>query len=115
MIGKQPPSSQKDFDARLSAAQRANQPKPPVAGGSSLGIAFRMSADLVSAVVVGGVIGWFLDEWLGTAPWLLLLFFFLGVAAGIMNVMRTARAMNAAVLAENDGDALTRGNSENND
>ena len=69
-----------------------------------MGIAFRLSTDLVAAVVVGGVIGWFLDRWLGTAPWLLLLFFFLGVAAGILNVMRTAREMNAAAATKNSGD-----------
>ncbi|HAK63335.1 MAG TPA: ATP F0F1 synthase subunit I, partial [Alphaproteobacteria bacterium] len=51
---------------------------------------------LVSAVVAGGVIGWGLDWLFGTGPWLLLLFFFLGIAAGIRNVIRTAREMNAA-------------------
>ncbi len=61
-----------------------------------MGTAFRLSADLVSAVVAGGGLGWGLDWLFGTGPWLLLLFFFLGIAAGILNVIRTANAMNAA-------------------
>jgi len=100
------------FEARLEAAQRANAP-PPDAGsrGSAMGMAFRLSTDLVSAVVVGGVIGWGLDWLLGTDPWLLLLFFFLGIAAGILNVIRTAQSMNAAQVAGtevsgNSGDSV---------
>lgn len=65
-----------------------------------MGTAFRLSADLVSAVVAGAGLGWGLDWLLGTGPWLLLLFFFLGVAAGILNVIRTANAMNAAQQAQ---------------
>ncbi len=89
------------FEERLAAAQRANAP-PSGAGarGSAMGTAFRLSTDLVSAVVVGGVIGWGLDWLLGTGPWLLLVFFFLGIAAGILNVIRTAQAMNAAQMTE---------------
>ena len=65
-----------------------------------MGTAFRLSADLVSAVVAGGALGWGLDWLLGTGPWMLLLFFFLGIAAGILNVIRTANQMNAAQQAD---------------
>jgi ATP synthase protein I len=44
----------------------------------------------VIAIVLGAWFGWLLDGWLGTAPWMLLLFFFLGLAAGVLNVYRTA-------------------------
>ncbi|HAD26704.1 MAG TPA: phosphoribosylaminoimidazolecarboxamide formyltransferase, partial [Alphaproteobacteria bacterium] len=72
-----------DFDARLAAARRAIQPVAQDARrGSAMGVAIRLSTDLVAAVAVGGFLGWLLDRWLGTSPWLLLLFFFLGVAAG---------------------------------
>ena len=53
-----------------------------------------MSTELVSAVVVGTIIGFILDNWFGTKPWLILLFFFLGVITGILNVIRTAKKMN---------------------
>ena len=61
--------------------------------GSSMGTAFKMSTELVSAVAVGTIIGFILDNWFGTKPWLILIFFFVGVAAGIMNVVKTAKRM----------------------
>ena len=61
--------------------------------GSYLGIAFKMSTELVSAVVVGTIIGFILDNWFGTKPWLILIFFFVGVIAGIMNVVKSAKKM----------------------
>tara|TARA_Y100000590_G_scaffold206739_1_gene234187 strand:- start:872 stop:1147 length:276 start_codon:yes stop_codon:yes gene_type:complete len=60
---------------------------------SYLGIAFKMSAELVSAVVVGTIIGFILDNWFGTKPWLILIFFFAGVIAGILNVVRSAKSI----------------------
>ena len=60
---------------------------------SNMGTAFKMSTELVSAVVVGTIIGFILDNWFGTKPWLILIFFFVGVAAGIMNVVKTAKKM----------------------
>ena len=58
---------------------------------SSLGTAFKMSTELVAHVVVGTIIGFILDKTFGTKPWLILLFFFVGVIAGIMNVFKTAK------------------------
>lgn len=53
---------------------------------SSVGTASVIGLHMVSGVLVGGVIGYFLDEWLGTGPWLKLVFFLFGVAAGFYNV-----------------------------
>ena len=61
--------------------------------GSSMGTAFKMSTELVSAVAVGTIIGFILDNWFGTKPWLILIFFFVGVAAGILNVVKSAKKM----------------------
>jgi len=60
---------------------------------SGIGVAFKMSTELVSAVVVGTIIGFILDNWFGTKPWLILIFFFVGVIAGIMNVIKSAKKM----------------------
>ena len=60
---------------------------------SSIGQAFKMSTELVSAVVVGTIIGFILDKTFGTKPWLILIFFFVGVAAGIINVVKSAKKM----------------------
>jgi ATP synthase protein I len=60
---------------------------------SSIGTAFKLSTELVSAVAVGTIIGFILDKTFGTKPWLILIFFFVGVIAGIVNVFRTAKNM----------------------
>ena len=60
---------------------------------SSIGTAFKLSTELVSAVAVGTIIGFILDTTFGTKPWLILIFFFVGVLAGIVNVFRSAKNM----------------------
>ena len=60
---------------------------------SPIGNAFKLSTELVSAVVVGTIIGFILDKTFGTKPWLILIFFFVGVIAGIMNVIKSAKKM----------------------
>ncbi len=60
---------------------------------SGMGLAFKMSTELVSAVLVGTIIGFILDNWFGTKPWLILIFFFIGVVAGITNVIKSAKKM----------------------
>ena len=62
---------------------------------SKLGIAFKISTEMVAAVVVGTIIGFILDNWFGTKPWLILIFFFVGVVAGILNVIRSAKNMQS--------------------
>ncbi|VAW11057.1 hypothetical protein MNBD_ALPHA09-1453 [hydrothermal vent metagenome] len=82
------------------------QHKGPEQGGrrgTQLGFAFRLATELVAGFVVGGLIGWQLDTWFGTLPLFLLIFFGLGAAAGILNVVRTAKAMNET--ARQDGSA----------
>ena len=61
--------------------------------GSSMGSAFKMSTELVSAVAVGTIIGFILDSWFDTKPWFIIIFFFLGAAAGMLNVIRAANKM----------------------
>jgi ATP synthase protein I len=56
--------------------------------GNALGMGLRVGIELVSALVVAVAIGWALDGWLGTRPFLLMLFFVLGGAAGVANVWR---------------------------
>ena len=61
--------------------------------GSYLGVAFKISTELVAAVVVSSIIGFILDGWFDTKPLLIIIFFFIGVAAGILNVIRSAKKM----------------------
>ena len=61
--------------------------------GSFMGTAFKLGTELVAAVGVGTIIGFILDIWFDTKPWLIIIFFFLGAAAGLMNVIKTANRM----------------------
>ena len=61
--------------------------------GSFMGNAFKLGTELVAAVGVGTIIGFILDTWFGTKPWLIIIFFFLGAAAGMLNIIRTANRM----------------------
>ena len=60
---------------------------------STLGVAFKMSTELIAAVAVGTIIGFIFDKTFGTKPWFILIFFFVGVVAGITNVIRSAKKM----------------------
>ena len=61
--------------------------------GSFMGNAFKLGTELVASVCVGTIFGFILDSWFGTKPWLIIIFFFLGAAAGMLNVVKTANRM----------------------
>ena len=84
------------FKTRLEIAKSKILKRSKISKDSSsskLGIAFKMSTEMVAAVVVGTIIGVILDKTFGTKPWLILIFFFVGVIAGIMNVIKSAKKM----------------------
>tara|TARA_Y100000590_G_scaffold22017_1_gene25429 strand:- start:668 stop:943 length:276 start_codon:yes stop_codon:yes gene_type:complete len=84
------------FKTRLKIAKnkvKSRNSEKNMESKSSMGTAFKMSTELVSAVVVGTIIGFILDNWFGTKPWLILIFFFVGVIAGIINVIKSAKKM----------------------
>jgi ATP synthase protein I len=71
--------------------------------GRGMAYGMRMAAELVAAVIVGGAIGYGLDRWLGSTPWLFLLFFVLGFAAGVLNVVRAYEKMQKEIMARTGG------------
>ena len=86
----------KKISTRLKIAKKKISKRSKVSeevSSSKLGIAFKMSTEMVAAVVVGTIIGFILDNWFGTKPWLILIFFFVGVIAGILNVVKSAKNM----------------------
>ena len=88
--------SEKKFKTRLEIAKKkfANKNNEKSGNKSSvLGVAFKMSTEFVAAVAVGTIIGFIFDNWFGTKPWLILIFFFVGVVAGILNVVKSAKNM----------------------
>ena len=74
---------------RISEKNQDNKSDNP----SSIGTAFKLSTELVAAVAVGAIIGFIFDKTFGTTPWFILIFFFVGVVAGITNVIRSAKKM----------------------
>ncbi|SVB32278.1 uncharacterized protein METZ01_LOCUS185132 [marine metagenome] len=86
----------KEISTRLEIAKKnlkKNKAKNNSSNAASLGKALKISTELVAAVVVGSTIGFILDNWFDTKPWLTIIFFFMGVAAGILNVIKSAKKM----------------------
>jgi ATP synthase protein I len=87
-------------EARQKRTDRAKGPPP-----GQLGIAGRFATELVAALVVGGGLGWGVDWLFGhfgyhTRPIFIVVFFVLGAAAGIRNVVRAAGEINADISAK---------------
>lgn len=96
------PDRQRDLDdleARLAAAKARHEPDPREIATSALAASTRYAMEIAVATVVGGAIGWQLDRWLGTKPWLAILFLLLGLAAGFINLFRAVNRETAAMEA----------------
>ena len=86
----------KEITTRLEIAKKNiknDQKNIEGSNAASLGKALKISTELVAAVIVGSIIGFILDRWFDTKPLLTISFFFMGVAAGILNVFRSAKKM----------------------
>ena len=85
-----------DFETRLKIAKEKIKKKVENDSenrGLFMGSAFKLGTELVAAVAVGTIIGFILDSWFDTKPWLMIIFFFLGAAAGMLNVIKAAHKM----------------------
>ena len=86
---------------QLDKLQSARPPRGKAGGNpglqQGLALGFRIGVELITAVVVSTAVGWAIDRWLGTRPWVLLVMFFLGVAAGMLNVYRAVIGTGSAV------------------
>jgi len=100
--------------ARLAAEidrARAAQPASKVDGPrgpnlqQGMGLGFRIGIEFVVAIVVATGLGWAIDRWLGTRPWGMIVMFFLGVGAGMVNVYRAVAGIKTAVGYGRSGDA----------
>jgi ATP synthase protein I len=98
MSESQPPDPLRRIGDEIDKARsRADGGKPAgggdVTSGSALGFGLRAGIELLAGLVVGVALGWLADRYLGTRPWGLLVGFFLGSAAGVVNVFRTVQGM----------------------
>ena len=88
--------SLKDLEVRLGLAKKSFEDKhrpPKTGGGKAISIALQMSIEFILAIVIGTGIGWGIDQYFGTIPWFLIVFFFIGSAAGMKNIFRAAETM----------------------
>jgi len=102
MSDDHPKADLEDLENRLKRARdegKSGQVSSGLGGkgeNSGFGMAMRIGTEMVSALILGVVIGLALDNWLDTGPWFLLVFFFLGAGAGILNVYRAANRLGMA-------------------
>jgi ATP synthase protein I len=94
-----------DLDGKLDKLRHEGRDveKDAELRGRGMAYGMRMATELVSAVIVGGLIGYALDWWLNTKPWLFLLFFVLGFAGGVLNVLRAYERMQKDFMARTGG------------
>ena len=111
-MSDQPPEQELDaLGKRLREARGKTEDVSPESedknqpAANALSLAFRVGVELVSALAIGVAIGWLLDQWLDTRPWLMLVFIFLGGGAGILNVYRMARGFGYAVGYQREEDS----------
>jgi len=86
-----------EIATRLEIAKKKIKKKQIKNNGTnaaSFGKAMKISTEFVAAVGVGTTIGFILDNWFDTKPWLIIIFFFIGVIAAILNVIKSAKNMN---------------------
>lgn len=90
-----------EVKSRDAAEASASRDRRSASRGMAYGL--RMASELVAAVLVGGLIGYGLDHWLGTTPWLFMVMFLIGFAAGVRNVMRGYAQVQADVAKSTGG------------
>lgn len=91
---------------RFDEKKNARSAPSPVTGG---GAAARMGLELVCGVMVGLGVGLYLDKWLGTSPFLMVICLFFGAAAGVLTLYKTAQRISADAegVTHNKGDGQT--------
>jgi ATP synthase protein I len=88
-----------DFNSRLNTARKKagldKPPSGPIPPISLASYALRVATELIAGIIVGGLIGWWVDHQFKTSPWGLIGFLLLGTAAGILNLVRMVQRVNA--------------------
>jgi ATP synthase protein I len=102
MSESRPPDPLARLGDEIDKARAERVRSQPVVGDRSvlqqgLGLGFRIGIELVVAIVVATGLGWVIDHWLGTRPWGMIVLFFLGVAAGMLNVYRAVTGIRGPV------------------
>ena len=102
MSDREPPDPLARLGERIDKARAQNVRSQPAVGDHSamqqgLGLGLRIGIELVAAIGVATALGWAIDRWLGTRPWGIIVLFFLGVVAGMLNVYRAVSGITTPV------------------
>ena|SRR6516162_620824 len=102
MSEREPPDPLAGLGERIDRARAERVREQATVGDRSalqqgIGFGFRIGIELVVAIGVATGLGWAIDRWLGTRPWGIIVLFFLGVAAGMLNVYRAVSGISAPV------------------
>ncbi|MCB1538916.1 MAG: AtpZ/AtpI family protein [Alphaproteobacteria bacterium] len=92
-------SKLKDMQAQIDALRAKTAPKPARAtkDAENMSQGLRAGTELLGAIGGAGLIGYALDRWLGTTPWLLIILLILGVGTGFLNVWKTTQNIGTTV------------------
>src|SRR5215471_19591562 len=102
MSERNPPDPLARLGERIDQARAQQIRKEPAVGDrgvlqQGVGFGFRIGLELVVAIGVATALGWAIDHWLGTRPWGIIILFFLGIAAGMLNVYRAVSGISTPV------------------
>jgi ATP synthase protein I len=84
-----------DLDSRLRVARKGPEVKRRTTGQREMSFAYRVLVEMIAGLGFGAFVGWWLDEWLGTRPILMVVMILLGFAAGALNAYRVSQAYTA--------------------
>ena len=93
-VGETEDPSMRGSTKAINAAQTSESPTPSDSG--AIGRALQLSAEFVSGVIGGGIVGWLVDQLFGSKPWGLIICPDPGFCAGMLNLMRAAGALKCA-------------------
>lgn len=94
-----------DLETRLRAAREGPEQQPrPASMQREIGFAYRVLIEMAVGIGFGAFAGWWLDQWLGTRPILMVVLILLGFAAGMLNAYRASQAYSAGLRGERPED-----------
>lgn len=107
--GQEPDTRKNQLDSlddrlnRLENERSSRGRKNSVESDPNYRMGSRVLADLVAGIAGGLLFGWLFDRWLGTSPWLMLVFLFLGIIVAFRNILRLS-SMSSASQQDQDED-----------
>jgi ATP synthase protein I len=102
-----------DLESKISESRKKRQPvQENRANASMLGLAWRLTIEMLVGIGVGGYLGWWLDKAFGTKPIMMLVLLMLGMAAGLLNSVRTVADMRRKLDEQDEHNLRPKGSQD---